>query len=531
MKPANLLLALLLSAGPARADWPQANGPTGNFNPKRYGHQLVSDLKDARKLWVSQTADLGFAKGSSSGYVRHLTEADTHPGAASGLIVAEGKVFASTFRPSGEVWAENLPHRKHASHRRYFGNSAVEAVLRRNAAILADDVTLAIDLKTGRTLWKAVEEGEGINRYSGKRNHFGVTPAYDEGKVFSMGTMGAVRCYDAVNGRKLWENASGPLVTASRETKAKLLATKDGFAGGGGMSASLVVAAGVLIVPQFTGRTDIPLRGLDIRTGRKLWEAPAATCRYATPAVWTHGGRQYVLCATVGQHGKYDTGKLRLIEPRSGKVLWTATSLAPTWYALSPSAKHVMVNVPSAHINPKKRKDNQPWGLMAAYRITPGEVQRAWTMPDEPQFWFENHMDICAMRRVLIRDGRVYFFSQGHTVDPAHCSRFFSILNESTGKVLHTSEALSGSPQFWLVEDRLLVIPDAAHSNRSTLELFTIDPKDFHRIGEPWKPPHENTTAYEAYMELPYVDGLFLMRNRQGQVVCYDLRAPSSSSR
>ena len=36
--------------------------------------------------------------------------------------------------------------------------------------------------------------------------------------------------------------------------------------------------------------------------------------------------------------------------------------------------------------------------------------------------------------------------------------------------------------------------------------------------------PHYNTTAYEVFMELPYVDGLFLMRNWEGQVVCYDLR-------
>ena len=47
-------------------------------------------------------------------------------------------------------------------------------------------------------------------------------------------------------------------------------------------------------------------------------------------------------------------------------------------------------------------------------------------------------------------------------------------------------------------------------------------------LGKPWKPPHENTTAYEVFIELPYVEGRLLMRSRQGEVVCYDLRAPEN---
>ena len=512
-----------MAAGLALADWPQANGRTGNFNPAKSGASLVDDLKQVRRAWVNSEADLGFAKGSSSGYVRHLAEADTHPGAASGMIVAEGRLFASSFRPAGEKWVENLPHFQHEKNRDYLTDPVKSATLRRNGAILADDFTVAIDVDTGHTLWRRVEEGRGLNRYSGKRNHFGVTPAYYDGKVFSLGTMGVLYCYEAKSGRKLWEDATGSLVEVAKKERDQLLEKRSEFAGGDGMSTSLVVADGVLVVPQFTGATEIGLRGVDVNSGQTRWEVPVATNKYATPAVWTHGNRQYLLCATLGGHGKFDAGALRLIEPRSGKVLWTVEGLAPTWYPLAPSKDHVLVNVPSAHINPKKRKDGRPWGLMAAYRITPEMAERAWTMPDKPQFWFENHFDICAMRRALIRDGRVYFFGQGHTIDPAKSSRFFTILDEQSGEVLHTSQAISGSPQFWLVEDRLLVMPDAAHSNRSTLELYDPDPENFRQIGESWKLPHENTTAYETYMELPIVKGRIFMRDRKGQVICYDL--------
>lgn len=518
-----LAAAGILTATSALADWPQANGPNGNFNPAKAGAALVDDLKEVRRIWVNSEADLGFAKGSSSGFVRHLTEADTHPGAASGMIVAEGRLFASSFRPAGEKWVENLPHLQHEKNSVYLADPEKAAALRRNGAIVADDFTVAIDGETGRTLWRAVEKGRGLNRYSGKRNHFGVTPAYHDGRVFSFGTMGVLYCYEAKSGRKLWENTSGSLVAVAKAEREQLLEERSKFAGGDGMSVSLVVADGVLVAPQFTGATEIGLRGVDVNSGETRWEVSAATNKYATPAVWSHGDRQYLLCATLGGHGKFDAGVLRLIDPKSGKVMWAVDGLAPTWYPLAPSKDHVLVNVPSDHINPKKRKDGQPWGLMAAYRITPEKTERAWTMPDKPQFWFENHFDICAKRRALIRDGRVYFFGQGYTMDPQRSSRFFSILDEQSGRVLYTTEALTGSPQFWLVENRLLVMPDASHSNRSTLELYDPDPASFRQLGESWKPPHENTTAYETYMELPIVDGRIFMRDRKGQVICYDL--------
>jgi hypothetical protein len=103
-------IAIVSLARGGDAPWPQANGPFGNFNPRRYDVKLVDDLSKARQAWVSEFRDLGFAKGSSSGYVNHLADAETNPGSAGGLIVAEGKVFASSFRPRGSAWPESMPN-------------------------------------------------------------------------------------------------------------------------------------------------------------------------------------------------------------------------------------------------------------------------------------------------------------------------------------------------------------------------------------------------------------------------------------
>jgi outer membrane protein assembly factor BamB len=239
--------------------------------------------------------------------------------------------------------------------------------------------------------------------------------------------------------------------------------------------------------------------------------------RYATPAVWTHEATQYLLVATV-------KGELRLIDPQSGKVLWTVEGLQPTYYSLSPSQKHVFVNVRSA-FNEPANKGGRMWGRIGAYRITPQKAEPAWQAPDKPPFWFENHMDICAMRRLAVRDGRVYLFTQGHSLDPASSATHFNILDENTGEVLLTSTQLKGSPLFYLVEDRMLYTPDSAHWKAVQWQFWTLDPKGFRPLGELWKVPHDNTTAYEVFIELPYANGRFYMRTWQGQVVCYDFRA------
>ena len=137
------LLVPVFAADDAPA-WPQANGPFGNFNPRQSGVKLVDDLAQAKQLWVSEFHDLGFAKGSSSGFVNHLADANTHPGTASGLIVAEGKVFASSFRPRGNAWPEHMPHFKADKVRALFESAKKAEAIRRNSALDADDLTVAI---------------------------------------------------------------------------------------------------------------------------------------------------------------------------------------------------------------------------------------------------------------------------------------------------------------------------------------------------------------------------------------------------
>ena len=101
--------------------------------------------------------------------------------------MAEGKLFVSSFRPAGKLYeVQSL-----------YGSSA-------KAHLEADDLLIAIDARTGKTVWKAAEPG-GFVWGVGKRNGFQVAPVYHDGVVFSMGTTGRLFAYSADDGKKLWQ--------------------------------------------------------------------------------------------------------------------------------------------------------------------------------------------------------------------------------------------------------------------------------------------------------------------------------------
>lgn len=519
----------VLLGGDREPGWPQVNGPFGNFNPRRYGVKLRDDLSQARLGWVSEQSDLGYGKTGSSFFVSARAKWPGHPGSANGLIAAEGKIFASSFRPAGAVWAESFARQRGDIMSGY--SPGQRQALRRALSVDADDFVAAIDMATGQTVWKAVEKGKGLFRGMGKRSGWGVTPAYyggpsagsGGGKVFSMGTTGRLYCYDAATGAKVWETDIGKTHQTWEAEKKKRLAQKT--LASGGQYVSLVVADGVLVVPLYDG-LNMALRGVDVRTGRTLWEVPAATAETATPALWRHRGREYLLAATAGQWGNPRTAKLRLIDPRDGKVLWTVEGLARTHFSLAPSRKHVLVNVGS---KTEFRDKNIPWMLLGCYRLSPDGAELVWTMPDEREVWHEPLYEASDWRKYLIRDGRVYYYSRSRNEDWSDVSAFL-IFDEQTGEVLFRQRGgrQSGLPvpgQHYLIEDRLLQVPDASHGTRVTLRLWTEDPKDLRPLSPAWSPPHKGTTAYNVFMEFPCVDGRIFMRAQDGTVCCYDLRA------
>ena len=388
----------------------------------------------------------------------------------------------------------------------------------------AEDLLIAIDAKTGKTVWKAVEPG-GFVWGVGKRQGFQVAPVYHAGKVFSMGTTGRVFAYEAETGKKVWERPALPKMLEERKKGLGDPSTRQATARYAWQQ-SMVVAGGLLIVP----RKD-RLIGVDIGSGETKWELGGTKdlrsiiSRWATPSLWRHDGREYLLAATVDAPGK---AALRLIDPSDGRILWTVGGLHATHFTLAPSANQVLLNIGSAirkDGNASAPKDAQGvayFGRLGAFRLSLEGAKRVWALPDEPRYAFPTWMDSGAMRRVIIRDGRVYYVSNGPDKVADRC---FVIADLETGKILAEQRGEKNTRGYvCLIEDRLFVAPDWAHGGRASFDLYTTDPADFRRLSSDWRPSKPMTTAYTVFLEIPVVAGHVFLRTEAGTILCYDLR-------
>jgi len=502
--------------------WPAMQGPHGNYRVSQTGAELVDDLSQARLIWESDTRDFGRAKHTTGSFkgktpqdraqkIRDILGPDPKatPGGWAAPIIAEGKVFATTFKPTGklydvQIYPANEEERKNPTSAR--------------AHLEADDMVIALDAKTGKTLWRASEPG-GFVWGVGKRMGFQVAPVYHGSTIFSMGTTGRLFAYQASNGKKLWQTEPEQKMMEERKkhlARSSVLQASANY----GWVQSLVFAGNTLVIPRQT-----ILLGLDPATGMRKWELPKVISRWNTPTVWRHDKKEFLLCATGGKPGE---ARLNLVDPATGKVLWTVEGLHSTQFNLAPSSTHVMVNVGSKIMkenpngsSPKNADGQAPFGLLGTYRITPKGATLAWTLPDKPHFLTPTWSDSLARPRTVIRNGFVYHTTGGpdKTTD-----RRFIIAKEDTGEVL-VNEPRENDFWFQLIEDKLLHCIDWSHGSRASFNLYSADPKNFRKLSGPWKPKEPLTTSYQVLMEPPVIAGHIYWRTETGTIVCYDLLA------
>ena len=497
-----------------RIGWPALAGPYGNFQPLRTDVPMGDDLSKVAIAWVSETSDLGigkqgtpFGKSFASGEAikRYLgPQANRHPGNWAGVIAADGMVFASSFRPTGPQMECDFPD----------GNSA-------QVRVDAEDFVIAININSGHTVWLAAEPG-GMLVGGGKRQGFQVAPVYSRGKVFAMGSTGRLFAYEAATGKKLWQSDIGPAHRSVAQKREEVLASlakrKFAYVQSLPWHTSLTVAENTLVVPTFVKGG---LRGLDVDTGEMLWEVSGVASHLATPSIWSSAGHEYILTATTN-------GQMRLLDPGSGRELWKVDGLGGSYFTLSPSADHVLINV-----NPKSGKaetGERITGFYGAFAITPQKATLAWTMPQEPKYGLPCWMDSEARFRHTMRDGLVYLNTDGTGREvPGE----FIIMKEDTGRILarHTNEGAEADKiggLWYLVGDKILCrwnnMHGPTHGGRHPWALWSIKENNITRLPGTLD-MNEFTNGYEVNMEYPIVAGRLFERNEQGRLVCYDLRA------
>lgn len=508
------------------ADWPSFSGPSGTLATSPNGPAMIDDLRKSRPLWRSETAvPVSYGNAADDRYADRA--AGCRPGGGSSSpVYADGVVYIGFYTPNRSFdppW-DSIPE---AWRNRYSGEGLQKLTRERRlnevelAAIkdhwrpVADDVIVALDARTGKTLWRTTWPARVFNLQTHKhRGTFGV-PLVAGGKVFYPNFQNGLEVMDAKTGEPLWEfpEFAGPPTRR--------------FKPSGPPSQSPILFDDTVV--WSVGRTTY---GLSAATGEVLWENSNAE-GYNDHGLRevTLGNRRFVL---VAGHRHLSSSTVRLINPSTGNSVWSEeVGLLGVFEgqfanALAVSGDTLVAFRP--HIPAPNLKTNRISKEMVTHHL------HAWrlSMSGVTHLWQDKHLPPDEGPHLAIANGVVYGVGR-HLV---RC------LDLKTGKVLgeitaeefpHPADSPHGdapgsNPLLIVSGDKLFLSPEGQHGRHGFI-LFDADPSRLTLYGDrerKWIPPHASTTAYGRQPIVnPIVDGRVFFRGGNG-IYCYDLRQSRS---
>jgi outer membrane protein assembly factor BamB len=228
---------IVLATSLSAADWPQFRGPNGDGTSPETGLTKDWAKKPPVQIWRLQVADKGYG----------------------GLSAAGGKFC-------------------YVDH------------------YLDQDVVHVVDIATGKDKWTAKYNNMGLVNYGFTR----ATPAFANGKLYTLSRHGVVVCFDAEKGTQSW----------NRDLVGDFQGKEPFF----GYAHSPVVDGDHVIVCP--GGPDAAIVCLDAITGKDIWKGGGSdTGGYSTPVVATiDNKKQYVFLSALNIMG---------VDAESGKQLWS----------------------------------------------------------------------------------------------------------------------------------------------------------------------------------------------------------------
>jgi outer membrane protein assembly factor BamB len=161
-----------------------------------------------------------------------------------------------------------------------------------------NEVMSALDAATGKTIWEnpypvSFTMNKGASRHGqGPKS----TPAFTDGKLFSIGMTGVITAYDARTGKELWRKPGSDLLP---------MFTTHAF--------SPVVDRGFVIFHP-GGHDKGAIIALDVNTGAMQWSWDGDAPSYGSPIVADLGGTRQVIALT--------KAKVVGLDVASGALLW-----------------------------------------------------------------------------------------------------------------------------------------------------------------------------------------------------------------
>jgi len=190
------------------------------------------------------------------------------------------------------------------------------------------DVIFCLDAADGTRLWRQEYPGRGFDPGTS------TTPLVAGGRLYVIGSLGAVYCLDAGSGELAWQK---PLPAARGQR----------------VSSSFAIADGLLVILANH------LTAMDVAAGEVRWTQPKVSGSDNSPVFWTCGEKNYVLC---------NTGRsVFCVDPADGKVLWNVPGGSCSSVAVAGDVMAVQAEAKNVGLS--------------AYRLSPEKPEKLWSVP------------------------------------------------------------------------------------------------------------------------------------------------------
>ncbi len=176
-----------------------------------------------------------------------------------------------------------------------------------------DEVMRALDAATGATIWETKYNATYKPNPAATRTH-GTgpksTPAFADGRLYSLGMTGAVTAFDATTGKQLWQKPGGPVEPLYHTAMSPL------------------VDRGLVIV-HVGGHNDGALTAFDARTGEVRWSWDGDGPAYGSPVAVDLGGTRQIITMTQDNLVGVAAGTGQLLWRRPYTVRATRNAVTP----------------------------------------------------------------------------------------------------------------------------------------------------------------------------------------------------------
>lgn len=174
----------------------------------------------------------------------------------------------------------------------------------------ARERVLCFDARTGKNLWTHSYEVDYAEWAFDPKNPFGPrpTPIVSGGRVFALGAKGRLICFEAHDGKVLWEkNLENKSVDSA-------------------FTPSPLIESNLLILVLDGGPPGACVVALDKDSGREVWRALDAVPTMSSPIVVTAAGKRQLIVWT--------QGAVSALDPATGKVYWREQHTGSGTYAI-----------------------------------------------------------------------------------------------------------------------------------------------------------------------------------------------------